>query len=34
MAKLVITLPKKPFKTWGLDFIGLVKHASRMSGNR
>jgi hypothetical protein len=33
LAKLV-TLLEKPFKKWGLDFIGLVKLASRMLGNQ
>jgi hypothetical protein len=33
LAKLVITLPEKPFKKWGLDFIRLVKLASKMLGN-
>jgi hypothetical protein len=33
LAKLVITLPKEPFKKWGLDFIGLVKLVSRLSSN-
>jgi hypothetical protein len=34
LAKLITTLPKEPFQTWGLDFIGLVKPASRLLGNR
>jgi hypothetical protein len=25
MAKLVITFPKEPFITWGLDFISPIK---------
>jgi hypothetical protein len=25
MAKLIITLPKKPFQKWGLDFIIPIK---------
>ncbi len=33
LAKLVTTLLKKPFQKWGLDFIGLVKHVSRLWGN-
>jgi hypothetical protein len=33
LAKLVTTLLEKPFKKWGLDFIGLVKLVSRFSGN-
>jgi hypothetical protein len=33
LVKLIITLPKKPFKKWGLDFIRLVKPVSKMSGN-
>jgi hypothetical protein len=33
LVKLVIALPKKPFKKWGLDFIGHVKLISKMSSN-
>jgi hypothetical protein len=33
LAKLVTTLHEKPFQKWGLDFIGFVKHISRMLGN-
>jgi hypothetical protein len=28
MAKLITMLPTKPFMTWGLDFIGLIKLVS------
>ncbi len=31
--KLVITLFEKPFQKWGVDFIGLVKHASGLLSN-
>ncbi len=34
LAKLVTTLHEKPFQKWGLDFIGLVKPASRLSSNQ
>jgi hypothetical protein len=34
LAKLVTTLLLKPFQKWGLDFIGLVKLASRLLGNQ
>ncbi len=33
LVELVITLLKKPFKKWGLVFIGPIKRASRMLGN-
>jgi hypothetical protein len=33
LAKLVTTLLEKPFQKWGLDFIGLVKLASKLSSN-
>jgi hypothetical protein len=33
LAKLFTTLLEEPFQKWGLDFIGHVKHASRMSRN-
>jgi len=33
LAKLFTTLLEEPFQKWGLDFIRLVKLASRMSGN-
>jgi len=31
LAKLVTTLPKKPFMKWGLNFIGLVKPVGRLT---
>ncbi len=34
LANLVTRLPKEPFQKWGLDFIGLVKHARKMSSNQ
>jgi hypothetical protein len=34
LAKLVIILPKEPFKKWGLDFIRFLKLISIMSSNR
>jgi len=34
LAKVVTTLPKEPFQKWGLEFIKLVKFASRMLSNR
>jgi hypothetical protein len=34
LAKLVTTLLEKPFQKWGLDFIGHVKLASKMSNNQ
>jgi hypothetical protein len=33
LAKLVTTLLQEPFQKWGLDFIGLVKPASKLSNN-
>jgi hypothetical protein len=33
MAKLIITLPKKPFQKWGLDFIIPIKLMSHYFGN-
>ncbi len=33
MAKLVTTLPKKPFQKWGLDFIRLIKLATKLLNN-
>jgi hypothetical protein len=30
LAKLISTLLKEPFQKWGLDFIGFIKHASKM----
>jgi hypothetical protein len=34
LAKLVTTLPKKPFQEWVLDFIGHVKPTNKLSGNQ
>jgi hypothetical protein len=34
LMKLVTTLLEEPFQKWGLDFIRLVKLASRLSSNR
>jgi hypothetical protein len=34
LAKLVTTFPKEPFMKWGLDFIGLIKLASILAGNK
>ncbi len=31
LTKLVITLLEKPFQKWGLDFIGLIKPARKLS---
>jgi hypothetical protein len=31
LAKLVTTLPKKPFMKWGLNFIGLIKPVGRLT---
>ncbi len=33
LAKLITTLPEEPFQKWGLDFIGPLKLASRLSNN-
>jgi hypothetical protein len=33
LAKMVITLLEKPFKKWGLNFIGHVKPSRKMSNN-
>ncbi len=33
-SKLGTTLPKEPFQKWGLDFIGLVKLANKLSSNQ
>ncbi len=34
VAKLIITLPREPFQKWGLDFVRLVRLASRLLGNQ
>ncbi len=34
MAKLVTTLPEKPFQKWRLDFIRPVKPTNKLSSNR
>ncbi len=34
LAKLVTTLLEESFQKWGLDFIGPIKLASRMSNNQ
>jgi hypothetical protein len=34
MAKLITTLPEKPFQKWGLFFIELIKSMSCYFGNR
>jgi hypothetical protein len=34
LAKLVITLPEKPFVKWDLNFIGPIKPARRLTGNK
>jgi hypothetical protein len=34
LAKLITTLPKKPFMKWGLDFIGSIKPTRRLMGNK
>ncbi len=33
LTKLAIILREEPFQTWGLDFIALVKPASKLLGN-
>ncbi len=34
LAKLVTTLLEERFQKWGLDFIGVIKRASKMLGNQ
>jgi hypothetical protein len=34
LANLVTRLPKERFQKWGLDFIGPIKHARKMSSNQ
>jgi hypothetical protein len=34
LAKLVTTLPEKPFQKWGLDFTIPIKPTSRFSNNQ
>jgi hypothetical protein len=34
LAKLVITLPKKPFMKWGLDFIDPIQLGGRLTWNK
>jgi hypothetical protein len=34
LAKLITTLPKEPFMKWGLDFIGPIKSARRLTRNK
>jgi hypothetical protein len=33
LAKFVSTLLEEPFQKWGLDFIGPIKLANRLSSN-
>jgi hypothetical protein len=30
----LVTLPEEPFMKWGLDFIGLIKPAKRLTWNK
>jgi hypothetical protein len=34
LAKLVTTLLEEPFMKWGLDFIGPIKQAKRLTRNK